>query len=107
MHLTHSELVGGERRRSHCAERLKATIMFGSSTRAIGPRSYWSLRTAARRIRRPMNGATHQPFRDPKSVQRLSQTFAQSLSALDLAEPLHSLDENQPMRMAQDLMRKR
>jgi hypothetical protein len=54
-----------------------------------------------------MNAAIHSQFRDPKSVQRLSQTFAQSLSALDLAEPLFSLDENQPMSLARDLMRKR
>ena len=54
-----------------------------------------------------MNVAIPSPFRDPKSVQRLSHTFAQSLSALDLAEPLVSVDENQPIGMAQDLMRKR
>ncbi len=34
-------------------------------------------------------------IRDPQSVARLSRTFSKSLTAVDLAEPLLSLDENQ------------
>lgn len=42
--------------------------------------------------------------REPQSVARLSRTFSQSLSAVDLAEPLRSLDETQPAEMAAALL---
>jgi len=54
-----------------------------------------------------MNDLIHNSIREPKSVQRLTRTFGQSLSALDLAEPLFSLDENQPASAGYDLMRAR
>lgn len=41
----------------------------------------------------------------PRSVARLHQTFSKSLTAADLVEPLASLDENQPQRLAQELMK--
>jgi hypothetical protein len=40
-------------------------------------------------------------------VERLRRTFSRSLSAVDLAEPLVSLDENQPARLAAQLIRTR
>jgi hypothetical protein len=43
--------------------------------------------------------------REPKRLARLSRTFLQSLSAVDLAEPLLSLDENQPVSAAAELLR--
>lgn len=46
-----------------------------------------------------MTGPEHTPIREPQSVARLSRTFSQSLSAVDLAEPLPSLDENQPVAL--------
>jgi hypothetical protein len=47
------------------------------------------------------------PIREPKSVARLSRTFSQSLSAIDLAEPLASIDSNQPVALAAEVMRAR
>jgi hypothetical protein len=41
-----------------------------------------------------MTGSFRPSIREPQSVARLSRTFSQSLSAVDLAEPLLSLDEN-------------
>ncbi|EDY20848.1 conserved hypothetical protein [Chthoniobacter flavus Ellin428] len=46
-------------------------------------------------------------IREPKRVARLSRTFSQSLSAVDLAEPLLSLDDNQPAAAGADLLRAR
>lgn len=43
-------------------------------------------------------------IRGPRSVQRLSRTFTHSMSALDLAEPLLSLDEDQTTSEARELM---
>lgn len=40
-------------------------------------------------------------------MERLSQTFSQSLSAADLVEPLVSLDENQPADLGLEVMRAR
>ena len=51
-----------------------------------------------------MTGEAPRPLREPQSVARLSRTFSQSLSAVDLAEPLVSLDENQPVGAAKQLM---
>ncbi|OAI57415.1 hypothetical protein AYO49_02045 [Verrucomicrobiaceae bacterium SCGC AG-212-N21] len=42
-------------------------------------------------------------LREPQSALRLSRTFLQGLTAVDLVDPLLSLDENQPVAMAQDL----
>jgi len=44
-------------------------------------------------------------IREPKRVARLSRTFSQSLSAVDLAEPLLSLDDSQPVAAGADLLR--
>jgi hypothetical protein len=44
-------------------------------------------------------------IREPKRVARLSRTFSQSFSAVDLAEPLLSLDDSQPVTAAADLFR--
>jgi hypothetical protein len=46
-------------------------------------------------------------IREPQSVARLSRTFSRSLSAVDLAEPLASLDENQSGALGAELMRTR
>jgi hypothetical protein len=46
-------------------------------------------------------------IRGPESVARLSRTFSRSLSAIDLAELLVSLDENQPATAALELLRAR
>jgi hypothetical protein len=54
-----------------------------------------------------MTGPAQIPIRDPQSVARLSRTFSRSLSAVDLAEPLASLDENQPVALGAELMRTR
>src|SRR5262245_49627826 len=54
-----------------------------------------------------MRGLSSSPFREPQSVARLSRTFSQSLSAVDLAEPLLSLDETQPASAALSLMREK
>ena len=54
-----------------------------------------------------MNGPSHHSIREPQSVARLSRTFSKSLSAVDLAEPLLSLDENQPVALGAELMGKR
>jgi hypothetical protein len=54
-----------------------------------------------------MTDAAPSSIREPQSVERLSRTFSRSLSAVDLAEPLASLDENQPVALAADLMRAR
>jgi len=53
----------------------------------------------------PGNGATF--IRDPQSAARLSRTFSRGLSAADLAEPLVSLDENQPTELGASLMQRR
>ena len=54
-----------------------------------------------------MSDAFHSLIRDPKSTQRLDQTFTSGLSAGDLAEPLLSIDENQSFSMAAALMQSR
>lgn len=54
-----------------------------------------------------MTGSSGTLFREPQTVARLSRTFSQSLSAVDLAEPLLSLDETQPASAALALMRER
>lgn len=46
-------------------------------------------------------------IREPQGVARLSHTFSQSLSAVDLAEPLLSADENQPVAFAAEILRTR
>jgi hypothetical protein len=46
-------------------------------------------------------------IREPQNVARLRRTFSQSLSAVDLAEPLRSLDETQPAEGARDLLHMR
>lgn len=46
-------------------------------------------------------------FREPRSVARLSRTFSQGLCAVDLAEPLLSLDDNQPAAVGAALLRRR
>lgn len=51
-----------------------------------------------------MTEAPHRLIREPQSVARLSRTFSQSLSAVDLAEPLRSLDETQPAEAARVLL---
>src|SRR4051812_32902764 len=56
---------------------------------------------------RSMTDAAHTSIREPQSVARLSHTFSKSLSAVDLAEPLLSLDENQPVALGAELLRKR
>ncbi len=45
--------------------------------------------------------------RDPEQAARLSRIFAQSLTAADLAEPLPSLDSNQPAQRGMELCRRR
>jgi hypothetical protein len=54
-----------------------------------------------------MTGPAPTSIREPQSVARLSRTFSRSLSAADLAEPLASLDENQPVALATELMQAR
>ena len=54
-----------------------------------------------------MTSVAHTSIREPQSVARLSRTFLRSLSAVDLAEPLVSLDENQPVALGGELMRTR
>ena len=39
-------------------------------------------------------------IRDPQSVALLNRTFSRSLWAMEIAEPLASLDDNQPMALA-------
>jgi hypothetical protein len=58
-------------------------------------------------LRKPMTDAAHPSIREPQSVARLSRTFSRSLSAVDLAEPLASLDETQPVALGAELMRAR
>ena len=55
----------------------------------------------------PMTDAAPTSIREPQSVARLSRTFSRSLSAVDLAEPLASLDENQSVALGAELMRTR
>jgi len=54
-----------------------------------------------------MTDAPRISIREPESVASLSRTFSRSFSAVDLAEPLLSLDENQPAAVAQKLFRDR
>jgi hypothetical protein len=54
-----------------------------------------------------MTDGSPSSIREPQSVARLSRTFSRSLSAVDLAEPLASLDENQPGALGAELMRAR
>src|SRR5688572_12663426 len=54
-----------------------------------------------------MIGNSRAPIREPQSIARLSETFAKSLRARDLAEPLVSLDDNQPTAPGAELMRTR
>lgn len=78
-------------------------MMVSSAPQTIGPRSYWSVKSRSARSFRLMN--SFQSFiRGPRSVERLSRTFTHSMSALDLAEPLLSLDENQTTNAARELM---
>jgi hypothetical protein len=58
-------------------------------------------------LRDPMTDTAHTSIREPQSVARLSRTFSRSLSAVDLAEPLASLDDNQPVARAVELMCRR
>lgn len=51
-------------------------------------------------LRDPMTDAAHTSIREPQSVACLIRTFSRSLSAVDLAEPLASLDDNQPVALA-------
>ena len=53
----------------------------------------------------PGTGATF--IRDPQSAARLSRTFSRGLSAADLAEPLVSLDDTQPVEFGATLMKRR
>ena len=55
----------------------------------------------------PMTDAAPSSIREPQSVAHLSRTFSRSLSAVDLAEPLASLDENQSDALGAELMRTR
>src|SRR4051794_38087722 len=54
-----------------------------------------------------MNATPHHSIREPQNVARLSRTFSQSLSSVDLAEPLRSLDETQPAEAARELLKTR
>src|SRR5258708_37385467 len=54
-----------------------------------------------------MNATPHHSIREPQKVARLSRTFSHSLSAVDLAEPLRSLDETQPAEAARELLQTR
>jgi hypothetical protein len=54
-----------------------------------------------------MTDVAHTSIREPQNVARLSHTFAKSLCARDLAEPLASLDDSQPITLAVELMRVR
>jgi hypothetical protein len=54
-----------------------------------------------------MTGIDRTSIREPQSVARLSRTFSKSLSAVDLAEPLISLDENQSADLAAAVLRAR
>jgi hypothetical protein len=51
-----------------------------------------------------MNGSSLSSIREPQSARRLHRTFAKSFSVMDVAEPLLSLDANQPAGAAADLM---
>jgi hypothetical protein len=82
-------------------------MIIASPARTIGPRSYWSSKALESGSERLMNAAFPISNRDPKSIQRLDRTFTASLSAGDLAEPLLSIDDNQPFAMAEGLMRSR
>ena len=54
-----------------------------------------------------MTASPPAPTHETPNVTRLSRTFSRSLSALDLAEPLASLDENQPVALGAELMQAR
>lgn len=54
-----------------------------------------------------MSNTAYTPIREPQSAARLCRTFSRSLTAVDLAEPLVSLDENQPVALGAELMRTR
>src|SRR5258708_20432336 len=54
-----------------------------------------------------MNATPHHSIREPQKVARLSRTFSHSLSAVDLAEPLRSLDETQPAEAARGVLQTR
>src|SRR5258708_22962680 len=54
-----------------------------------------------------MNAPPHHSIREPQKVARLSRTFSHSPSAVDLAEPLRSLDETQPAEAARELLQTR
>jgi hypothetical protein len=54
-----------------------------------------------------MPGNTSPSLREPQSAERLRRTFSRSLTAVDLAEPLVSLDENQPATLAAQLAQSR
>ena len=56
---------------------------------------------------RDLMNPSRRSIREPQSVAHLSRTFSRSLSAVDLAEPLASLDENQPVELARDLLQSR
>src|SRR3954454_23606699 len=54
-----------------------------------------------------MKAIPHHSIHEPQKVARLSRTFSQSLSAVDLAEPLRSLDETMPAEAARELLQTR
>jgi hypothetical protein len=54
-----------------------------------------------------MTAPSRTSIREPQGVARLSRTFSRSLSAVDLAEPLASLDESQPAEVGAELLRMR
>lgn len=54
-----------------------------------------------------MSTPSQPEFREPRSIARLSRTFSQGLCAVDLAEPLLSLDDNQPAEVGATLLRMR
>jgi hypothetical protein len=54
-----------------------------------------------------MTGSDRIFNREPQSVRRLTRTFFKSLSVVDLAEPLVSLDENQAVTLGMALLREK
>lgn len=51
-----------------------------------------------------MTGETRDRMREPRRAARFSRTFSQSLAAVEIAEPLASIDDNQTATMASALM---
>ncbi|MGV3532282.1 MAG: hypothetical protein ACO1QR_07915 [Chthoniobacteraceae bacterium] len=54
-----------------------------------------------------MSHVTRTLLREPGSAARLSQTFSRSLAAVEIAEPLISLDENQPVSVGVEALQSR